>query len=376
MADIDAWETSTGYEAAIAVVALMFALAGIALGAGIGFRIRWLQDWGRDELMQTAINAAMVGGLLVFFGSTGAITLLMNEFVVPNDFVMTFAGQVDITAYGTPDLLHPLAGVCGEVAPAGGMTPSCYAQVYLTFLAKSLTDSIIILSKLILVVAFLATLGINLVIVTITPFAGLEAYVGIFSSLLQFLVVLLTMSTVQQLFLKFIDSVAIPVLLPVGLILRSFFVTRRLGGALMAIAIGLAVVFPLTFVLDGKMLTEDFNAKSPTSGQDGSINSTYAKVIEDVKVVMNFENLFIGPPNLMIPNIPEIIKKVAALADLYDTFGLNFEALTQVVWAYVATMIVMIVILPFFNVMVTLVSIRELASLLGSEFGGGSFSSI
>ncbi|MBI5698020.1 MAG: hypothetical protein HZC29_05980 [Thaumarchaeota archaeon] len=54
----------------------------------------------------------------------------------------------------------------------------------------------------------------------------------------------------QKFFVKEFSYYVAPLLLVLGLVCRSFFVTRRLGGLLISIAIGIMYVFPLMFVVN------------------------------------------------------------------------------------------------------------------------------
>lgn len=362
MAGLEGWAVGgTGYDMAVAVVTLMFALAGIALGTGIGFRIRWLQDWGRDKLVQAAINGAMVGALVLLFGSGGIMMTLMGDVVNDNDFVM-----------GNP-LSPPLKLMhCTDLEQTNGKTsPTCYALVYLTLLQSMISQVVGALTLLIIAVAFIASLKIDLVFVAVSPFSGLEAFVGMFSNLLQFLVMLLTMTWVQYYFVKFMENVAIPVLLPIGLILRSFFMTRKLGGALIAMALGLGVIFPLTFVLDGTMMTK--NITTPYEEVNTKALEFQNKITELTDLNGLFTDPFLG---IRVPDIGKITERMGIFADLFGSFAGILKGIVDMINAFIANMIFMVVILPFFNIIVTMVSIRELASLFGSEFSGGSFGSL
>jgi len=371
MAGVENWVPgSTGYNAAIAAVGVMLAAAGIALGLGIGLRIRWLQDWGRDELIQSAINGALVGGLVLLFGSGGIVFLLMNDLVdVQNDVVLNNYK----TPY-SPDAVVKidLGEVCkGVLSGGGGMTPSCYALAYTAVVESTLAGLIIDLSALVIVLAFVASININLVVVSFSPLSGLEAFVGIFSHAIEVFVMLATMAMVQALFIRFVDTIAIPILLPLGLILRSFFMTRKLGGAIMAIAIGLGVVFPLTFVLDGRMMTENFAA--PMQDLQGNITLMGTSI----KNLTNFNDLFKEPlPGIRVPDLNATAARINQTTGLYDSFKGSMQSISAAIAAYMSNVVMMIVILPFFNIILTLVSVRELASLFGSELGGGALGSL
>jgi hypothetical protein len=71
-----------------------------------------------------------------------------------------------------------------------------------------------------------------------------------YNTILEFYSTLFSSMYSQQFFVKQIVPNAAPYLLFLGIILRSFFVTRRLGGLLIAIALGVMIVLPLMYVFD------------------------------------------------------------------------------------------------------------------------------
>lgn len=64
----------------------------------------------------------------------------------------------------------------------------------------------------------------------------------------EFMTKLMTITKLQEVFVTFIGKALFPVLLSLGIVLRSFPYTRRLGGLLMAIAISLFFVYPMFYV--------------------------------------------------------------------------------------------------------------------------------
>lgn len=54
--------------------------------------------------------------------------------------------------------------------------------------------------------------------------------------------------------LKFIQAILFPSLLGLGIVLRTFFFTRKVGGLLIAIALGLYTVYPLMYVMLGSYM--------------------------------------------------------------------------------------------------------------------------
>ncbi|MBU0586340.1 hypothetical protein KJ780_02415, partial [Candidatus Micrarchaeota archaeon] len=59
---------------------------------------------------------------------------------------------------------------------------------------------------------------------------------------------IITSLVIQKFFVEYIAFLAGPVLLLVGIVARSFFITRRIGGLMIAAALGVMVVFPMMYL--------------------------------------------------------------------------------------------------------------------------------
>lgn len=351
------WAGSTGYEIAMLAVTVMFMMAGIALGLGIAFRSRWLSEWGKGELTQSMINGALVGGLITLFGAGGVVPAVVNSLVPSTDTVLSNCA------------LNPLcSGTCAATGIADA-TPICYALKYLYVLQGLVTSMIIYLTMLIPLLSMLASLTFNAIIASLAPFSGLSAFVSVFSHILEMLIILSILLLAQTLFLKFIYTASLTVLLPTGLVLRSFYMTRRLGGAIMAIAIGLAVIFPLTFVLDGQLVSQSL---VDTPNQTQSNHTNLSDTITNATTVgglVDYNNSQSGG----IPNTDAFSNKVNASQNATSQISSDMNSITSNLTSFLANVMVMVVILPIFNIMVTLISVKELSALLGAEVGGGKF---
>ncbi|GEM_PF-4970866 len=68
-----------------------------------------------------------------------------------------------------------------------------------------------------------------------------------------FVVKISILTKFQEVFLHVISSAIFPIFMGAGILLRSFYFTRKLGGLLMAIAIGLYFIFPMAYLLAGSV---------------------------------------------------------------------------------------------------------------------------
>lgn len=87
-------------------------------------------------------------------------------------------------------------------------------------------------------------------------FPGIDTFVSISNVLTFGLISIYGSLSFQIAILTFIDAIAVPLLLPAGLILRFFPPTRDAGSFLIAMAFGFQIVFPTTFLIHSKVIEE------------------------------------------------------------------------------------------------------------------------
>ena len=104
----------------------------------------------------------------------------------------------------------------------------------------------------------IATTGFNVVAnmasllfagINTRPLAGLSVEAERAAALFETMSKLLSSIYAQKYFIDVIAYAVAPMLLLLGILLRTFFFTRKLGGLLLAIALSLFIVYPLTYVL-------------------------------------------------------------------------------------------------------------------------------
>ena len=100
---------------------------------------------------------------------------------------------------------------------------------------------------------------------TIQPFAGLEIPAELFAHLFDLSIKTMFLLRAQQIFLDFLWFPLFPVMMSMGLVLRIFYFTRKLGGLLIALGLALYVVFPMFYVLSSAILWGFMNDAQATS---------------------------------------------------------------------------------------------------------------
>ena len=326
MALLDQWSPGNApYDAAVLVIIISIMLTGIAIGVGRAFQNRKIEHWGRDELLQAFVNGAIVGGLI-------GLVAVMN------------ASITSLVPTGTT-LLCPMTG--------NSATAIGFAQCYIEDLGTKVFNLSTVLLEVNAIVGFITSIGISFII-TVNPFSGLAPIGSLIGTIIETLYLFYTALQAQYSLLYFIAASALTTFLPVGLILRCFFATRRLGGALIAMAIGMYVVFPLTFVLDYQ-----------------SVAAMNQHISDSQTALDNFKSNFSYVTGLDLGSAGAANSLVGGLTSggIYDAINGFVKALTAVQ----ADLVVQVLILPLVGLIITAISIRELAGVLGSEIGLGGF---
>jgi hypothetical protein len=325
MTILDDWAPGKApYEVAVAVVIISIMFAGITMGIGRAFQNKKIEYWGRDELLQAFINGAIVGGLI---GLIAILDTTVNS-LVPSGPSLLCPGLDPTTAIG-------------------------FAQCYLADLGTKIYALSSLLVAVNVIVGFITSLGISFII-TVTPFAGLAPVGSILGMIIESLFVFLLAVQAQSSLLTFISGAALTTFLPVGLILRCFFPTRKLGGALIAMAIGMYVVFPLTFVLDYQSV-----AAMNVHIQDSK--TSLDKFKTDFSYVLGLGLGDVGAAQALVNTLVS--------GGIYDIINGLVKTLTVVQ----ADLFIQVIILPVLGLIITVISIRELAGIFGSEIGLGGF---
>ncbi|MBI4399217.1 hypothetical protein HY570_00570, partial [Candidatus Micrarchaeota archaeon] len=220
----------------LVAIVISFLLVGIAYMIAELVKMPELNAWAKNELYESIIST-------FFLGSVLAVMILLNVFIAA-------------VSLSTEDASGPL----GVPVVEGGhkILPPHFevAEAYLKEVDTRILDTYI---SLIIADQYIDALGTLTVSAPVDPFAvGLRVNVGltpaaglamISNTLITVSDTLAIMDVVliaQSTLLKFIEETMFSIFLPLGIVLRAFPITRRLGSTLIALAITLYVVYPLT----------------------------------------------------------------------------------------------------------------------------------
>ena len=209
-------------------------LISIALLIGMSFEMPELKAWASSELTQVFAT------LLIVLALAGTITLLDGLFetlVVSSNLGFTCSGTSICAKTVASNYLDNLISLASSVSKSSIEDYATAAK--LVGLGTAVNSEIFVYPIPLLQpqISFSPTISYMMDMDRLR--VVIEGSGGIFASL-----------SAQKFFVNEISYKLAPSLLAIGILLRSFFATRRLGGLLMAIGFGVMYVFPMTYVFD------------------------------------------------------------------------------------------------------------------------------
>jgi len=213
------FSSQTGsFDLAIVAATISLLIGGLLFGVGIGFGLRKIRLLGAEEIGQGIISAALVGALFAF-------TVLLNT------TVSTLVPQGSLP-------------YCPGIQNPSG-SPFSYYMCNLQALSDSFRTLSSSLYRASDIAGFASSLSINAGVISAQPFFALQSASEQLSDAAKQAQSVSALAFFSLELVGAIQSSALALFLPAGLILRTFFATRKLGAAAMAIAIAAYAIFPL-----------------------------------------------------------------------------------------------------------------------------------
>lgn len=325
-----------GYSIAIGLIGIMLAIGGIVLGIGFALNDKRLKEFGKNELTQSAINGVLVGSMMLLFANGGVMNTLINGVVGTNN-----------TTIACPEALTQNSALCFGYNYLVGPLPFTYmGQEHYSILDK-VTGIFIALMSFVGIVGFAAEFTLNVGLVSVNLSQALTPVLAISDSILKELGFILVSISVQQALLLFIAATALTVMLPLGLILRTFYPTRKLGGFFIALTVGLYVVLPLSYVLNAYVSTSILS----------NVNMTSVTLLSQA---------ITNQSSILTTNATDKLS-VANFEGIGSRMAQGFQTLVSDLFAFIGETIFTTLILPLFSLVITFLTIKELSAVLGSE---------
>jgi hypothetical protein len=306
------WEATASTAVVISVL-----IAGIALGVGKGFSLRRLEVFGMEELAQSIVSAAILGSAI--FLAT-AVTDVATE----------FSPHLESCAASTPvDIL------------ACGMNSTLQSSSSLISGSLRVQNNI----------AYYENLGLSMGNLSMRPMTGLAQPASHISVSTEAIYLSSMFLFAAREFTAFVSSSWFAIAFGAGLVLRSLFLTRRVGAYLIALGISFIVFYPLSFLMLSQ-LPPPALAQANAAITSFLSNPAYAAV-----------------PMTELNADAALSQKLHALA--FSPSGNDYAGdISQIAWLLAGaagTMLFMCVVSPIASFLVTAMFALELSKTLAGE---------
>lgn len=332
-------------------IAVLIAIAVSAIGLMVAYVLQdeRLKAWVKNELLQAFYSVCILALLvsIIFIADNVAKNAAMLDpqaSVVCND--ATNSGGLkngnDCTSGAQCENNWCDGGRCVD-------KPPCHIALAENYLNVMFDNAYYMERELLLVGTWLTfwsnfSIGFNTLFetwgtVSIAPAAGLagpaESVATAFEVTMKGMIGL----RVQEIILSYIYQLLFPILLVVGVVLRTFFFTRRLGGLLMAIAISLYFIFPISYVMGGFVFfnfsggtldVTHFDQNSlqfPIGGLEGKSDEEITKMLNGYIFSIGGSN-DIGKDPVQQNTLYVQLKSIGGCGDLVKAMEKNLSAVT------------------------------------------------
>ncbi|MEM3369415.1 MAG: hypothetical protein QXE90_00985 [Candidatus Micrarchaeia archaeon] len=271
----------------LGIVALIgFLLAGIGFMLGKAFSLPKLETWAKSELYEVSASLFLVLILLIAVGVIDNIYVAVTGYTpmhASTNFLDSIANEL-MDAYldtirlgyalgllsGPPPQYNLVTKIAGD--NKGGDTEQPGTKFRLMVIGLDM---------------FTMKIG--------NPFAGVDVFnshMGMIQSVSLFALIV---SLFSNAILNFVWKIALPVLIPFGLFLNFFTITRKMGRTLIAFGIGLYIFVPLSIIIFQTMYNSAFqpNTAIPHINKPGKVD-VFVNTIKWYAIVDFLGHLAIG----------------------------------------------------------------------------------
>lgn len=225
-------------------------LLGLAYALASAFNSNEFKAWALAELTQAVVSLIILASVILLFASLSDVSRSLAD-TLHSWSVSDLAGQgfsgADVQKYSIP--------ACDQ--------SECHIVLAQVYLSRTRDDLVLPLNRALLANA-VSTIGAStfkysFVWVDLIPFlfggfsqrpnAGLRLLSDRYMLLFDYTTRIAGFLSAQAWFLAYLQQTIVPIFLVAGIVMRSVFFLRRLGGLMIAVAIGLFTVYPLMHLL-------------------------------------------------------------------------------------------------------------------------------
>lgn len=303
-----------------------------------------LKELAKTELFTAVINGIILGALIAAFSTNGIVSTAISG--VTNNVSQ---------GYSCPPQMSYNSAICFAYDYVAGVN---YVHVYNSTYPTIFDSTVSLLAPLSVAYATLSivnSMSFSLGLVSFGISGAMKPLITGIGYVIDALTVTLVSVEIQGYLLSFISASAMSILMPVGIILRCLYFTRGLGGAVLAITIGLFAILPMTYVLDASIVNSYTTALTNSTAGNilTNVTSVQGTLLNQVSAYQNGKTNSTGT--------------LSQISTLISGFTSNFQKFLSGISNFVAIIIVEAFILPAFSIILTIISIRELAKILGTE---------
>ncbi len=296
------------------IVALSIVLSGLLIGIGRAIGSHKIEFFGREELIQAIINAGLVGAY-----ATIVLTATEISRELAGDRICREGDAIENLQCVYENLSSQTYGLLVETLHLHSMV-AYYQSLVLDFSTFSIQP-----------LAYLSSVSLILEVQALT------------------LQQLLLLSEVHVQILAFFGPQLLTFFFPLGLIFRAFFSTRKLGGFLIALSIGLYLLYPsMVMVFPEPDLNQ---TQVHLAAMNNNSNYTIMPILE-------------LHDNYAIAGKLDNMTNLSAEVDFTGEVTQSIQYLTQAT----SSLLIFIILAPLFSFIITLVFIKEVTDIFGGEF--------
>ena len=333
-----------GYSIALALIAITISIGGILLGLGYALDDKKLKELAKAELITAIINGIILGALIASFSPSGLVSTAISG--ITNNVSQ---------GYSCPPQMSYNSAICFAYDYVAGVN---YVHVYNSTYPTIFDSTVSLLAPLSVAYATLSivnSMSFSLGLISFGISGAMKPLITGIGYIIDALTVTLVSVEVQGYLLTFISASAMSILMPIGIILRCLYFTRALGGAILAITIGLFAILPMTYVLDASIVNSYTTILTNSSATNILSNAT------------NVQGTLLNAVSAYQSGKTNSTGTLGQINTLLSGFTSSFQHFLSDIANFVAIIIVEAFILPAFSIILTVIAIRELARTLGAE---------
>ncbi|MDD5317304.1 MAG: hypothetical protein PHF51_01070 [Candidatus ainarchaeum sp.] len=216
---------------ALLAASLGFMFAGLAYMMGAAFGLGKITEWAKNEFFEAVLNLFLLAVVFTLVIAVGDISIALTG----GDHIQAGRAYLDRAQGSVATVLTNSVGTIQEYAMLSSFSVSMFIPIPLPLLAPG---AVVVYVRDGTRVALLS--GLSDILSGLRPFFSVlfSAYFAV---------------AAQFILLTFAENHMLSFFLPLGLVMRSFTFTRRLGSTVIAMALTLYFVYPLALALSNEI---------------------------------------------------------------------------------------------------------------------------